>query len=89
MLRIRVEREDVADCLVQVISLIEEGLAMECRDILVEVHSEEIEVPDPGIDRDPIVSELTVKIIGGFGCNWADLLIAPGVARYKENRYPM
>lgn len=62
-----VEGENVSDCLVHVLRLVKEGLAVERSHILVEVDHEEIQAPGTGLDALLVVTDDIVKVPRCFG----------------------
>lgn len=57
---------------------------MEGRDVFVEIDSEEVQVPNARVDGRSVVLKIVVEIVGGFGSYWANLLVAPSIARNEK-----
>ena len=85
-LRVMVQRQDEGDRLVEVFGLVQQSLAVEGRDVLIEVDREEIEAAGPGIERGRIEPNDLLEILGGLGGDGPNLLVAPRVAWYEEDR---
>jgi hypothetical protein len=62
-----VEREDVRDGIVQVLSLIEKGLSVECREIFIKVHGEEVQCELSLAHRLVVPSNMPIPIMRSFG----------------------
>ena len=82
---VEVQREDVANGFVEILSLVEEGLAMEGGDVLVEVDGEEVQASCASLDRSLVMLQDVVEIIGCFCGDWSDLLVASGVAGDEQD----
>lgn len=61
---------------------------MERREILIEVHREEIKISHAIPQNGWIVLERVVEIIGSLGSKRPDLLVAASIARYEKNGCP-
>lgn len=83
--RIEVEREDVANRLIEVFGLVEEGLPVERRDIFIEIDGEEVEASDAGVVCLGVMLQDIVEVVCCLRGNGSDLLVAPGIARNEEN----
>lgn len=84
-LGIRVEREDIANSFVEVFGLVKQGLAVEGGNVFVEIDCKEVEAPNSGVQCRIVVLKIVMEEVCCLGCNRTDLLIAPCVARNKEN----
>lgn len=84
-LRVRVERKDVANSLVQVFGLIKQRLAMKGGDIFIEIDCKEVKTSDPAIKCCTIMLKVVMEVIGRLGRDGTDLLVATGITRDKEN----
>lgn len=80
-----VQREYVCYSLVQVLRLIQQGLSVKGRDIFVEVGSEKIEIPYPGLESCRVLLNVVMKVPGSLGSEWPNLLVAPCIASNKQN----
>lgn len=58
---------------------------MEGREILIEVDTEEVQILDPGLCENGIVSEDFVIVCGSLSRDWPDLLVAASIAWDEEN----
>ena len=84
-LRVGVERQDVTDDFIEIFGLVEQGLAMKCGDVLVKIHSKEIETADPRLLGSRITSKVLLKIVGSFRGDGSNLLIASSISGNEEN----
>jgi hypothetical protein len=64
--------------------LVENSLAVEGRELFVEVDCEEVQVPRSSFEDGLVVSEDIVEVIRSFCSNWSNLLVATCISWYKE-----
>lgn len=84
--RVEIEREYISYRLIQELGLIKQRLAMESRDILIEVDSKKVKTSGAVLDSRLVVLENFVEVIGSFCCDGPNLLVAARIAGDKEDR---
>jgi hypothetical protein len=82
-----IEGQYIRDSVVKIFGLVEHCLSMEGSKVLVEVDSEEVERPLSRFARSDIMAEGIVVMVGCFGAESANLLVAAGIPRYEQDRY--
>jgi hypothetical protein len=80
-----VQRQNVRNCLVQILRLVQHRLAMERSYVLIEVDCEKVQVPDASIDRSRIVPQHIVKVGCSLCGDGSNLLVAASISGNKEN----
>lgn len=78
-----VEGKYICHSFVQVFGLVEDGLAVKCSELFVEVDSEEVEVSRSGLEDGLVVPEDIVEVVRSLCRDWPDLLVASCVSWYE------
>jgi hypothetical protein len=81
-----VQRQNIRNCLVQILGLVQQCLPMEGGYILIKVDSEEIQISCSSTDCRRIVPQDIVEVSCSLGGNGPNLLVTTGIPRNEKYR---
>ena len=83
-----VERQDIRHSVIDELGLIEQGLAMKCGEVFIEVHGEEVQAGYSSLQGFRVLMYYIVVELGAFELQTPCLLKASCIARHKQYRNP-